>query len=117
MNNKGESMMQHYKDIDGKIYGYKATETCTPISIEEVIELTKPSEAELLKQSLTAQIQEAKAYLSETSWIWEKYNRNVTVLGDLTNEEFKLKYADIITKQEEARVLINTLELELQGAI
>lgn len=106
--------MQHFKDIDGKIYGYKATETCTTISIDEVIELTKPSEAEMLKQDLNTQIQEAKAYLSETSWIWEKYSRNVVVLGDLTNEEFKLKYADIILKQEEARSLINALELKLQ---
>lgn len=106
-------MSQHYKDIDGKIYGYKATETCTPISIEEVIELTKPSAEEMLKLSLQTQIQEAKAYISETSWIWEKYSRNVTVLGDLTAEEFKLKYADIITKQEEYRALINALELQI----
>ena len=67
------------------------------------------------EQDLTTQIQEAKNYLSETSWIWEKYSRNVTVLGDLTNEEFKLKYADIITKQEEARLLINTLEVHLDN--
>ena len=67
------------------------------------------------KESLNKQIQEAKTYLSETSWIWEKYSRNVTVLGDLTNEEFKLKYADIITKQEEARLLINSLELHLEN--
>lgn len=76
---------------------------------------------EIAKQNtisdLQNKIQEAKAYLSSTSWIWEKYARNVTVLGDLTAEEFKLKYADIITKQEEARELINTLELQLQGAM
>lgn len=66
------------------------------------------------EQDLNTQIQEAKTYISETSWIWEKYNRNVTVLCDLTNEEFKLKYADIILKQEEARALINALELKLQ---
>lgn len=66
------------------------------------------------EQDLNTQIQEAKAYLSETFWIWEKYNRNVIVIGDLTNEEFKLKYADIITKQEESRELINALELEIK---
>lgn len=108
-------MTQHYKDIDGKIYGYKATETCTPISIEEVIELTKPSEAELLKQSLTKQIQEANQYLKDTGWIWEKFSRNVVVLKDMTEEEFRLKYADIIAEQERNRLLINELELQLGG--
>lgn len=68
------------------------------------------------EQDLNIQIQEAKTYLSETSWIWEKYSRNVIVLGDLTNEEFKLKYLDIITKQEESRALIKALEVK-QGVI
>lgn len=68
------------------------------------------------EQDLNTQIQEAKTYLSETSWIWEKYSRNVIILGDLTNEEFKLKYLDIITKQEESRALINALEVQ-QGVI
>ena len=84
---------------------------------QEPIELTEALSKESTVQDLTTRIAEAKQYLSETSWIWEKYNRNVTVLGDLTNDEFKLKYAGIITKQEEARVLINELELELKGAI
>lgn len=84
---------------------------------QEPIELTEALNKENAIQDLTRRIAEAKQYLSETSWIWEKYNRNVTVLGDLTNDEFKLKYADIIALQEEARVLINTLELELKGAI
>lgn len=68
------------------------------------------------EQDLNTQIQEAKTYLSETSWVWEKYSRNVIILGDLTNEEFKLKYLDIITKQEESRALINALEVQ-QGVI
>ena len=80
-------------------------------------ELLDALASEEQEQTLQTQLQEAKSYLSETSWIWEKYARNVTVLGELTTEEFKLKYADIITKQEEARALINELELELQGAI
>ena len=80
-------------------------------------ELLDALASEEQEQTIQTQLQEAKSYLSETSWIWEKYSRNVTVLGDLTTEEFRLKYADIITKQEEARALINELELELQGAI
>jgi hypothetical protein len=59
------------------------------------------------------QVLKAKQYLNETSWIWEKFNRNVIVLKDLTEEEFKIKYNDIILKQEEYRILINTIEPEL----
>lgn len=59
------------------------------------------------------QVLKAKQYLNETSWIWEKFNRNVIVLKDLTEEEFKIKYNDIVLKQEEYRVLINTIEPEL----
>jgi len=55
-------------------------------------------------------LNEAKQYLQETGWIWEKYNRNVLVLKDTTNEEFASKYGDIITKQEESRLLIKELE-------
>lgn len=81
---------------------------------DEPQELIDALALEKQEQDLLAEIQEAKAYLSETSWIWEKYSRNVTVLGDLTNEEFKLKYADIILKQEESRALINALEVEIK---
>lgn len=108
----------HYKDtVTNKIYGYKFNETCIPVSVDEVSEALKPSELESLILSLTGRIQEASNYLSSTGWIWEKYNRNVLVLKDLTNDEFQTKYTEIIAKQEECRLLINTLELELQGVI
>ena len=81
---------------------------------QEPVELTKAINKENIIQDLTRRIAEAKQYLSETSWIWEKYNRNVTILGALTNDEFKLKYDDIITKQEEARELINILEIQIK---
>ena len=68
-----------------------------------------------MKQDLTTQIQEAKSYLNETSWIWEKFSRNVVVLKDMTEEEFSLKYADIIAEQERNRLLINELEIQLGG--
>lgn len=67
-----------------------------------------------IKESLTTQINEAKNYLNETSWIWEKFNRNVLLLKDLSNEEFNTKYQDIILQQEESRVLIKNLRLELE---
>lgn len=82
---------------------------------QEPQELIDTLEAENVEQSINSQIQEAKAYLTETGWIWEKYNRNVLVLKDMTNEEFNLKYSDIISKQEEARALINELEVQLGG--
>lgn len=77
-------------------------------------ELVDALEAERTKQNINSQIQEANQYLSSTGWIWEKYNRNVLVLKDLTDEEFRLKYNDIINLQEESRLNINILELELE---
>lgn len=71
------------------------------------------TEEELQITSINKQIQEAKTYLASTGWIWEKYNRNVLVLKDMTNEGFNLKYADIISKQEEYRLLINELEVQI----
>ena len=82
---------------------------------QEPQELIDSLEAERAEQSINSQIQEAKAYLTETGWIWEKYNRNVLVLKDMTSEEFNLKYTDIISKQEEYRALINELEVQLGG--
>ena len=81
---------------------------------QEPRELLDALEADSKEQSLISQIQEAKAYLTDTGWIWEKYNRNVLVLKDMTSEEFNLKYTDIISKQEEARALINELEVQLE---
>ena len=81
---------------------------------EEPQELLEALEVERVEQSISSQIQEAKAYLTDTGWIWEKYNRNVLVLKDMTNEEFNLKYSDVISKQEEYRALINELEVELE---
>ena len=71
------------------------------------------TEEEIKVSTLNKQIQEAKTYLSETSWIWEKYSRNVLSLKDMTQEEFNTKYQDIIIAQEEARLNINKYEQEL----
>lgn len=83
--------------------------TSDSIKVEEI----------LLDATLIEEINErthyelAKEYLKDTSWIWEKYNRNVLVLQDMTNEEFKIKYKDIINKQEEYRFMINTYERKI----
>lgn len=82
---------------------------------QEPQELLDVLAAESKEQSINSQIQEAKQYLAETGWIWEKYNRNVLVLKDMSSEEFNLKYSDIISKQEEYRTLINELEVQLGG--
>ena len=81
---------------------------------QEPQELLDALEAERTEQSISSQVQEAKAYLTDTGWIWEKYNRNVLVLKDMTSEEFNLKYSDVISKQEEYRALINELEVQLE---
>lgn len=81
---------------------------------QEPQELLEALEAERIEQNISSQIQEAKQYLTDTGWIWEKYNRNVLVLKDMTNEEFNIKYSDVISKQEEYRALINELEAQLE---
>ena len=114
-------MKAFYKIIDNKAQvgsGQIVPESFIEYIVgQEPVELTEALSKESIVQDLTTRIAEANQYLSSTGWIWEKYNRNVLVLKDLTDEEFRLKYNDIITKQEEARVLINTLELETKGAI
>lgn len=72
------------------------------------------TEVEIKTAEINTQITEAKTYLADTGWIWEKYNRNVLVLKDMTSEEFNLKYSYIINKQEEYRALINELEVQLE---
>ena len=72
------------------------------------------TEEELRTKEINKQVQEAKIYLADTGWIWEKYNRNVLVLKDMTTEEFNLKYSVVISKQEEYRALINELEVQLE---
>ena len=114
-------MKKFYKIENGK--AQVGSGTFVPDTFIEYIVGQEPQELlealafESSKSNLEQRIAEANQYLSSTGWIWEKYSRNVIILGDLTNDEFKLKYADIITKQEEARVLINTLELELKGVV
>lgn len=73
-------------------------------------ELLLALEQEQSNQVKEQQLAEANQYFKDTAWIWEKYNRNVVMLGDLTADEFRVKYADIIAKQEEARATINSLE-------
>lgn len=70
---------------------------------------------EILQRELQIKLAEATQYLKDTGWIWEKFNRNVVVLKDMTEEEFSLKYADTIAEQERNRLLINELELQLGG--
>ena len=98
-------MKAFYKIIDNKAQVGSGTPPDNTWVVYEVgqkpQELIDALEAESKEQSINSQIQEAKAYLTETGWIWEKYNRNVLVLKDMTSEEFNLKYSDIISKQEE----------------
>ena len=79
-----------------------------------VIKTYEEKQEEIRQQEINSQLSEAKSYLTETGWIWEKYNRNVLVLKDMTREEFNLKYSDVISKQEEYRALINELEVQLE---
>ena len=103
-------------------FGVEATTELEDVLSEQVSKRYIPTTEEVAAQKeeearrlLEQQIQEAKQYLTDTGWIWEKYNRNVVVLKDMTEEEFNLKYADIIAEQERNRLLINELELQLGG--
>jgi len=84
-------------------------EVFTPQELQDAVNSLKT------KENIETQINEANQYLKDTCWIWEKLNRNVVVLKDMTEEEFRLKYADIIAEQERNRLLINELELQLGG--
>jgi hypothetical protein len=95
-------------ELDGS-QDYLITDNMSPISLEEIEAINKAKEDEYMN-TLEYKLNEAKQYLQETGWIWEKYNRNVLVLKDTTSEEFAIKYADIIAKQEESRLLIKELE-------
>ena len=112
-------MKAFYKIIDNKAQvgsGTPPDDTWVVYEVgQEPQELLDVLEADSKEQSLISQIQEVKQYLTETGWIWEKYNRNVLVLKDMTSDEINLKYSDIISKQEECRALINELEVQLGG--
>ena len=83
---------------DSDLYSYY--QTFTMETNEEI--LTKKANQML--------IQLHTEYLNETGWIWQKYQRNVVVLKDMTEEEFIAKYQEIIDKQEFARNEISRLE-------
>lgn len=114
--------MKHYINKNKEIFGFELdgsqdnliTEDMVEINLEEIEAINKAKEDEY-KNSVEFKINEANQYLKDTGWIWEKFNRNVVVLKDMTEEEFSLKYEDIITEQERNRLLINELELQLGG--
>ena len=107
-------LLNNVMHVPGNAPGNKEYELIKQWLSEGNIPEPEFTEEELAKQESDRQIEEAKAYLTDTGWIWEKYNRNVLVLKDMSNEEFNLKYSDVISKQEEYRALINELEVQLE---
>ena len=71
---------------------------------------TETNQEILTKKANQMLIQLHTNYLNETGWIWQKYQRNVVVLKDMTDEEFVTKYQEIIDNQEFARSEIGRLE-------
>ena len=114
--------MKYYINTNKEIFGFELdgsqdpliTEDMVEISLEEIKSINETKELEY-KSTPEYRIKEATQYLKDTGWIWEKFNRNVVVLKDMTEEEFSLKYADIIAEQERNRLLINELEIQLGG--
>ena len=71
---------------------------------------TETNQEILTKKANQILIQLHNNYLNETGWIWQKYQRNVVILKDMTEEEFVTKYQEIIDNQEFARSEIGRLE-------
>lgn len=81
---------------------------------------TETNQEILTKKANQMLIQLHTNYLNETGWIWQKYQRNVIVLKDMTEEEFVTKYQEIIDSQEFARSEIGRLEqllINIKGKI
>ena len=71
---------------------------------------TETNQEILTKKANQMLIQLHTNYLNETGWIWQKYQRNVVILKDMTEEEFVTKYQEIIDNQEFTRNEIIRLE-------
>ena len=46
---------------------------------------------------------QSRAYLDSTDWIVAKYNDEVVINAVTTDADFKSKYADVLTKRQQAR--------------
>lgn len=75
------------------------------------------TEEEIQKQKLIdelqTQLKSYRDYLNETSWIWDKYQRNCVTLKNISEDSFNEAYKDIIEKQEFARNEIKRIETQL----
>ena len=106
--------MKYYINKNKEISGFELdgsqdhliTEDMKPISLEEieVINQAKVDEYTLTPEN---QIQSAKQYLTSTD-----FYMTVDKYATLASE----RQVELTTKRAEARELINTLEIELQGA-
>lgn len=76
---------------------------------EEIEEFEKQK----LIDELQTQLKSYRDYLSETSWIWDKYQRNCVILKNISEDSFNEAYKDIIEKQEFARNEIKRIEIQL----
>jgi len=104
-------------DVTGRQVGMRLDEYVYIDTKEKVEDENMELALKLRQEKLDAndfsnKLREANNYLLETSWIWEKYARNVQLLKDITEDEFRTKYADIITKQEVARKFIRDNEVK-----
>lgn len=107
--------MKYYINKNREMFGFEKdgsqdfliTEDMTPITVEGIEAINQTKEDEF-KQSLEHKINEAKTYLISTD-----YYMTVDKYATLTSE----RQVELTTKRAEARELINTLEILLQGAI
>lgn len=110
--------MKYFIDENNEIFAYEEDGSQDhlignkrQITLDEVQAIVKAKqEAEMNKPE--NKIKQAKSYLSATDWVIVKISEAVA-LGDTEKaNELKTKYADILTKRQEARDTINSLELK-----
>ena len=86
------------------------------ISYYEYDQITRPlgdTEDRIEKYTNYAKIQLMQEYLDETDYISNKYQEEVTILGNLTQEEFISTYQDILDTRSTYRNSIDSLKSEL----
>lgn len=66
-----------------------------------------------LKDKLKSELVLLKKYLSDTDFITTKYNELVIINEEVSAEEFKDKYSDILDERTYSRKRINEIELSL----
>ena len=84
-----------------------ATGESTEVELDKADLAGLPTQATLEEYQKAQEKINAQLYLNSTDWVNSKYADVVVMLGTMTKEEFMAKYAEVYTKREIARQVIN----------